>query len=211
MSNRKLVLSGLCILMIITGLTLLLRSEKPKELQQRESIRNPLRSNDDLEISTTSSSGPKLKIDTAQISKSRESDVFNPALMYLPDYMKRVQKHMRIKLFYQSPAKDTIECSQIINILKDYDLGIDSVSDAYSLAWQYHHETKLKVKGIPDGEFKDMVIAQTHGRSVKRFLTRYEIENPQIIDEIIQVTPKVFFGNVITDVGLQPGEQLLIE
>jgi hypothetical protein len=197
--------------MFVIGITLLLHFKKSDAIKQKVSFSNRVRPNHDLAISIASSNKSKLKIDPAQISKNRESDVYNPEFMYLPDYMNRVQKHLRIKLYHQSPAKDTIECSQILNILSDYDLGIDAVFDAYSLVWEYHHETKLKIESIPDGEFKDMIIAQTHGRSVERFLNRYEIEDTQLIEELLQVSPKVFFGNVITDVGIQEGERLLVD
>jgi hypothetical protein len=211
MSKSKFILIGICLVLVILGLSFPFSTERAVNRQPIIASENPDKPANDFKIGNKAKTGSKLEVNPGQISKSRESDVFNPELMFMPDYMSRVQKHLRIKLYHQSPASDTVECAQILNILNDYQLGVEAVCDAYSLTWQYHYETKSKIKGIPDGEFKDMIIAQTHGRSVQRFLSTYKLEDPRIIDELLKVTPKVFFGNVITDVNIGPGERLLVK
>ncbi len=211
MSKTKLTLIGACIFSVIMG-TVLFFSPKLIETDHPSIgiAKSDKPNNHSTPIKTTT--GPsKIKLNPDQISKSRESDVFNPELMYLSDYKGRVQKHLRIKLYHESPASETVECAQILEILNAYQLGVEAVFDAYSLTWQYHYETKPRIKGIPDGEFKDTILFQTHGRLVQRFLERYEIEETQIIEELLQIKPTVFFGNIITDVSIQPGERLLVE
>lgn len=111
----------------------------------------------------------KLSINASQISANRETEPYNPRFLNLPDYRARVDKHLRLKLYNSSPAKDTPECKEIEEILKGYGLGIASVFDAYSIAYRYHHEILPMIEHVTDEEDRNGLIEQIQGGG-NRFL-----------------------------------------
>jgi len=146
----------------------------------------------------------------SQISSSRASDAYNPQFLYLKDYRERVDKHLKLKLYQVSPARDTLECKQIENILKKYGLGSECVYEAYSIAWQFHHEIAAMIEPIEDLEFRKKIIEQKQSRLIQTFLRNHHIQDDTIIREILKVKPIVFFGNIFTDVQLKAGDRLLV-
>jgi hypothetical protein len=125
-----------------------------------------------------------------------------------PVYAQRVKRHIQIRYYMQSPAKDTPECEAVRVLLMQYGIGLEGVGEAYNFAWDYATWTK-RISNAPTLVHKtglEQMREMRYDSAVTTFSSKYGITNAALIDALIKIQPKVFFGTY--NPSLQQGEPL---
>jgi hypothetical protein len=127
-----------------------------------------------------------------------------------PLYAARVRRHVHLRAYHQSPAKNTPEARQVVDLLAKHGVGIEGVMEAYGAAMEIH-EQQQRVAAAPSAErgHHEIVLQMMAGEIAQRLPRKYGIEDPQFLIELFQIKPTVFFGRF--DPVVYDGEILLEE
>ncbi len=113
-------------------------------------------------------------------------------------------KHIDIRYYEESPAKDTAECQTIKDLLIKEGVGRDAIGDAYNAAWDYSRAVDAAAKaGVSDQVITRMLRNDASDKLRKKF----GIANDGFFDALFQIQPKVFFGQKNLSLP-EPGERL---
>lgn len=141
---------------------------------------------------------------------------FDPNTAEDPVILDKLKRHVLLRNFYSSDARLTPEFGQLYDILEAWNVYptpeiltclFDSVR-ATELLRESMGENQELVHPTIKGDLQEMLHKDKFylGRMVKEILG---IENPEFIDSLLQIHPKVGFGR--PDTRIEPGEFLLIQ
>lgn len=144
-----------------------------------------------------------------QHSSAQDPDQFyNPTRAQEPGYAARVQKHLKLRDYENSPARDTDECVQIVQLLALEGVGLEAVRDTYNAAWDYWSWSTMVDKAADANKEEARAMAEMYRRQgMEKLSDLYGITNSVFFDNLFRITPKVFFG--LRNLNLPPGEPLL--
>jgi hypothetical protein len=113
-----------------------------------------------------------------------------------------------LKNYYGSPAKDTAECKEIVNLLAERGVGVEAVSDCYSAAWEVSHARESLATAGPELKAHHEIIVQgLIGEASQRLSHKYGIDDPKFLEDLLKIKPTVFFGRY--DPFIAEGEVML--
>lgn len=138
-----------------------------------------------------------------------QEHLFDPELLESGDaaYRARVNRHVDLRHYYASPAKDTPECAQILDLLKREGASTNAVGDAYHAAWDYAHNREAMARANRGGEGEQLAKMFSEV-AVSRLKLKHGLTNEAFFAALFQIRPAIFFGR--RDLNLPaPGEPLL--
>lgn len=124
----------------------------------------------------------------------------------------KLRKHIAAQQFLNSPARDTQACRQMLNQLLDHGYGIEHLQPVYMAAWEirkWDPACAAVYVGTPTGQKLVSADDPEHQESLAdlREKTKYRmmeelrrgihgavIDNPELLSEILDIRPKVFYG-----------------
>jgi hypothetical protein len=145
-----------------------------------------------------------------------------------PEYTSAFKKHIALRTYLRSRARETPECQAILKVLKDHGYGVEALPAAYWAAMNYHrydtNQTWDKVIiGNEDYEsvnpkhvttfnqLREQQQQRTRRREEKGLSQRFGMTNAVLLDAIFSVRPKVPFGLPELGHGLSLGDRFLKE
>jgi hypothetical protein len=131
---------------------------------------------------------------------------FDPSLVETnPVYVARIRKHLDLRYYRTSPAKDSAECKMIVELLKNEGVGLEAVGDAYNATWDLH--AAIAATGNAENGASSKVFASMiEGPAKERLRNKYGITNEAFFEHLFEIRPRVFFGHM--NRSMKPGETL---
>lgn len=131
------------------------------------------------------------------------------------NYQAKIQKHMAIKRYEQSPARETDEAYAILDLLAKEGLERAAVPDAYNLAYEANKIISMveQQHGLTPEQAKDQITLLMLGipaQLEERFVRNFPLTNPPAFyAKLYQIRPTNFFGQ--KDLNLPADGELLLE
>lgn len=101
-----------------------------------------------------------------------------------PVYAARIAKHLDVRYYEESPAKDTPECREIASLLENEGLGKDAIADAYNAAWDYSQ-----------CDTNDVISQLVRDAAVSKIKNKYGVTNQLFFQALFRIKPRIHFGN----------------
>lgn len=121
-------------------------------------------------------------------------------------YQQRVLRHINIRYYHESAAKDTPECQQIVALLAENGVGLEAVGDVYNAVWDYQQMIRPFVEiATRHGEL-DLIRDRFSKLEVSRLQARHGITNDAFYQAVFNLRPTIPFG--LKRLTMQEGEQL---
>jgi len=107
------------------------------------------------------------------------------------EYFQRVQRHIDRLYFDSSPAKDTPEAQEILNMLAAQGVGREAVATAYNGVWMYQLYKRLWAKSPADGA---VFVNGEMEKTMNELTNTYGVTNEALFKRLFEMNPTVFFG-----------------
>ncbi len=123
------------------------------------------------------------------------NNVFDETRTQEPGYADRVKRTMAIRHYMHSPAKETPECQQIVEMLAKEGVGLYAVCDVYNEAWNAKSRQQMIDQASAANKERGEVMKEFYRLQTEKSLgAKYGITNQAFFDTLQSIKPKVFFG-----------------
>lgn len=115
-------------------------------------------------------------------------------------------RHINIRYYHDSPARETPECQQIVALLTENGVGLEAVGDVYNAVWDYQQMIRPFV-GIAAKQGEMELIRDRFSRvEVERLRAKHGITKEAFFQAVFSLRPTIPFG--LKRLTMQEGEQL---
>jgi hypothetical protein len=129
-----------------------------------------------------------------------------------PEYEVKVARHRAIQSFFNSPARDTQECREMLRLLTEHGYGIDQLELVYQAAWSLRMKDLARSKTeffSADGKKLDASVPEIQAAVAQmllrakdeqaKLLKQQGIDNPELLAALLGIRPKVLWEHQAVD------------